>query len=85
MARLFYAHTTVTMATINGIDAGAPATGPIGNGVHTLDVPNFTTDVLIIGGGFGGVYGMHKFRQLNLSVKLIEAGADFGGTWHWNR
>lgn len=43
------------------------------------------TDVLIIGGGFGGMYGLYRMRQLGLTVKLFEAGADFGGTWHWNR
>ena len=42
-------------------------------------------DALIVGGGFGGMYGLYKLRQLGLSVKLVEAGADFGGTWHWNR
>jgi cation diffusion facilitator CzcD-associated flavoprotein CzcO len=44
-----------------------------------------STDVLIIGGGFGGMYGLHKFRQLGLDVKLFEAGGYFGGTWYWNR
>jgi cation diffusion facilitator CzcD-associated flavoprotein CzcO len=43
------------------------------------------TDVLIVGGGFGGMYGLHRMRQLGLTVKLFEAGADFGGTWFWNR
>jgi cation diffusion facilitator CzcD-associated flavoprotein CzcO len=46
---------------------------------------DITTDVLIIGGGFGGMYGLHQLRQLGLSVSLFEAGSDFGGTWHWNR
>lgn len=46
---------------------------------------NIDVDILIIGGGFGGMYGLHQFRKLGLSVKLFEAGADFGGTWHWNR
>lgn len=46
---------------------------------------DFETEVLVIGGGFGGVYAIYKFRQLGLQVKLIEAGADFGGVWHWNR
>lgn len=44
-----------------------------------------TTDILIIGGGFGGMYGLYQLRQLGLGVTLFEAGADFGGTWHWNR
>lgn len=44
-----------------------------------------TTDVLVIGGGFSGMYSLHRMRQLGLTVALFEAGADFGGTWHWNR
>lgn len=43
------------------------------------------TGVLTIGGGFGGMYGLHQMRELGLAVNLFEAGADFGGTWHWNR
>jgi cation diffusion facilitator CzcD-associated flavoprotein CzcO len=42
-------------------------------------------DVLIVGAGFSGVYGVHKFRQLGLTVKVFEAGGDLGGVWHWNR
>ncbi|KAK0113633.1 hypothetical protein ONS95_013878 [Cadophora gregata] len=52
------------------------------NGHGRVDIE---TDVLIVGGGFGGVYSIYRFRQLGLSVKLIEAGSDFGGVWHWNR
>ncbi|PVH88118.1 FAD/NAD(P)-binding domain-containing protein [Cadophora sp. DSE1049] len=55
------------------------------NGVNGLGIVDIETDVLIIGGGFGGVYSIYRFRQLGLSVKLIEAGSDFGGVWHWNR
>ncbi|OAL48853.1 steroid monooxygenase [Pyrenochaeta sp. DS3sAY3a] len=49
------------------------------------DAGGIKTDVLIIGGGFGGMYGLYRMRQLGVSVKLFEAGADFGGTWFWNR
>lgn len=41
-------------------------------------------DILIIGAGFGGCYGLHKFRQLGLRVHLFEAGTGLGGVWHWN-
>jgi cation diffusion facilitator CzcD-associated flavoprotein CzcO len=40
-------------------------------------------DIIIIGGGFSGLYALYKSRQLGLTVKLIEAGSDYGGTWHW--
>jgi len=44
-----------------------------------------TVDVVIVGAGFSGMYLLHKLRQLNLSAVIIEAGADVGGTWYWNR
>ncbi|KAF9891864.1 hypothetical protein FE257_003349 [Aspergillus nanangensis] len=42
-------------------------------------------DAVVIGGGFGGCYALHRLRQLGLSTKLFEAGGSFGGVWHWNR
>ncbi|KAF3037306.1 hypothetical protein E8E12_001445 [Didymella heteroderae] len=42
------------------------------------------TDVLIVGAGFGGVYLMHKLRQLGYKCKIFEAGTELGGIWHWN-
>jgi hypothetical protein len=34
--------------------------------------------------GPGGLRALHEFRKRGLSVKVIEAGADIGGVWHWN-
>jgi cyclohexanone monooxygenase len=31
------------------------------------------------------MYALHRFRQLGLSVQVLEAGTDVGGTWYWNR
>ncbi|KAH7139387.1 cyclopentanone 1,2-monooxygenase [Dendryphion nanum] len=45
---------------------------------------NLETDVLIVGAGFGGVYLMHKLRQLGFKCKIYEAGKELGGIWHWN-
>ena len=42
-------------------------------------------DVLIVGAGFAGMYAIHRFRSLGLSVRAFEAGTDVGGTWYWNR
>lgn len=42
------------------------------------------TDVLIVGAGFGGIYLMHKLRQLGYKCKIYEAGTELGGIWHWN-
>ncbi|KAK4959111.1 hypothetical protein LTR10_003910 [Elasticomyces elasticus] len=42
-------------------------------------------DVLVIGAGLSGCYACHRMQQLNLKVKVIEAGTSVGGTWYWNR
>ncbi len=42
-------------------------------------------DVIIIGAGVGGLYAIHKYRQLGLKVRAYEKGDDVGGTWYWNR
>lgn len=42
-------------------------------------------DVIIIGTGFAGVYGLHKMREAGFRVLAIEAGEDVGGCWYWNR
>ncbi|KFZ00295.1 hypothetical protein V498_00175 [Pseudogymnoascus sp. VKM F-4517 (FW-2822)] len=41
-------------------------------------------DVIVIGGGFGGLYQLHHLRKLGFSVHLFEAGSRLGGTWYWN-
>jgi cation diffusion facilitator CzcD-associated flavoprotein CzcO len=47
------------------------------------DKPDF--DVIIIGAGLSGLYQQYRVRELGLSVRVIEAGSDVGGTWYWNR
>ena len=42
-------------------------------------------DVLVIGAGFAGMYAIYRLRKLGLQVQVLEAGADVGGTWYWNR
>ena len=59
--------------------------GSVGSADQLNGAAHIEADVLVIGGGFGGVYGMYKFRKLGLRVKMIEAGSYYGGTWHWNR
>src|SRR5271168_1312231 len=45
-----------------------------------------TVDVLIIGGGFGGLLAGARLRQAGVrDIRIIEKGGDFGGTWYWNR
>lgn len=42
-------------------------------------------DVAIIGAGFGGLYAVHRLRQLGLSLRAYDAAGGVGGTWWWNR
>lgn len=42
-------------------------------------------DFIIVGAGFGGCYALHQTRLLGYSAKIIEAGSDYGGVWHFNR
>ena len=44
------------------------------------------TEILIIGGGFGGLVTAARLKEAGLSdLRLLEHGGDFGGTWYWNR
>ncbi|MDP3293547.1 MAG: NAD(P)/FAD-dependent oxidoreductase [Nevskia sp.] len=42
-------------------------------------------DVVVVGAGFAGMYGVHRLREAGLSVQGFEAGDSVGGTWYWNR
>jgi cyclohexanone monooxygenase len=43
-------------------------------------------DVLIIGGGFGGLMAGARLRQAGVDrIRIVDKGGDFGGTWYWNR
>ncbi len=43
-------------------------------------------DVVLIGGGFGGLQAGARLRDAGIKdIRIIEKGADFGGTWYWNR
>ncbi len=44
------------------------------------------SDVVIIGGGLGGLVSGARFREIGTEkIRIIEKGSDFGGTWYWNR
>ena len=43
-------------------------------------------DVIVIGGGFGGLITGARLKESGVErVRIIEKGGDFGGTWYWNR
>jgi cyclohexanone monooxygenase len=53
------------------------------NGADPAATSDF--DVVVVGAGFAGMYLLHRLRGLGLSVRVVEAGSDVGGTWYWNR
>ncbi len=43
-------------------------------------------EVVIIGGGFGGMLAAARLHDAGITdFRIIEKGGDFGGTWYWNR
>jgi len=43
-------------------------------------------DVLLVGGGFGGLLAGARLRQAGVGrVRIVEKGAQLGGTWYWNQ
>ncbi|HEY4794870.1 MAG TPA: NAD(P)/FAD-dependent oxidoreductase [Mycobacterium sp.] len=42
-------------------------------------------DALVVGAGFAGLYALHKLRARGLSVRVLEAASELGGTWYYNR
>jgi len=43
-------------------------------------------EVVIVGGGFGGLLAGARLREAGIhDLRIIEKGGDFGGTWYWNR
>jgi cyclohexanone monooxygenase len=68
-----------------------------GDFAHYLDdpyvEPGFTrapltdeVEVVVIGGGFGGLLAGARLREAGVqNIRMIEKGGDFGGTWYWNR
>ncbi|RRH73002.1 flavin-containing monooxygenase [Falsigemmobacter faecalis] len=42
-------------------------------------------DVIVVGGGFGGMCASYTFREMGLNIQCFEAGSDLGGVWFWNR
>jgi len=52
----------------------------------TRDPINRQMDVLVVGGGFGGLLAAARLRAAGYDdLCIIEKAGDFGGTWYWNR
>ena len=45
-----------------------------------------TVECLFIGGGFSALLTSARLREHGIeSIRIVERGADVGGTWYWNR
>ncbi|MDH4390571.1 MAG: NAD(P)/FAD-dependent oxidoreductase [Aquabacterium sp.] len=78
-------------------DGSAQYVAVTGRYAHYLDdpyvEPGFTRapitremDVLVVGGGFGGLLAAARLRAAGYDdLCIIEKAGDFGGTWYWNR
>lgn len=43
-------------------------------------------DVVIIGGGFGGMLAAARLQEAGITnFRIVEKAGNFGGTWYWNR
>ena len=43
-------------------------------------------DVVVLGGGWAGMLAAINLGRRGItSYRIVEKGADFGGTWYWNR
>src|ERR1700719_2375267 len=55
-------------------------------GVTPREQINDTVECLFIGGGFSALLTSARLRQVGVeSIRIVERGADVGGTWYWNR
>ncbi len=62
------------------------ATDPYANEVPDREPLNDTVEVLFIGGGFSALLTSARLREKGVeSIRIVERGADVGGTWYWNR
>jgi cyclohexanone monooxygenase len=78
-------------------DGSAQYVPTTGRFAHYLDDPYADPDfrrapitedveVVIMGGGFGGLLSAARLSQAGIrDVRIIEKAGDFGGTWYWNR
>ena len=43
-------------------------------------------DVVVVGGGFGGLMIAARLQQAGITdLRVLDKAGDFGGTWYWNR
>ena len=61
-------------------------TDPYGGEIVPREPINDTVECLFIGGGFSALLTSARLREYGVeSIRIVERGADVGGTWYWNR
>ena len=61
-------------------------TDPYGGDIVDREPINDSVEVLFIGGGFSALLTSARLREVGVeSIRIVERGADVGGTWYWNR
>ena len=59
---------------------------PYGGALKPREPINDTVECLFIGGGFSALLTSARLREYGVeSIRIVERGADVGGTWYWNR
>ena len=59
---------------------------PYGGEVKPREAIHDTVECLFIGGGFSALLTSARLREYGVeSIRIVERGADVGGTWYWNR
>src|SRR5579863_9767865 len=59
---------------------------PFVEAIKPREALNDTVEVLFIGGGFSALLTSARLREVGVeSIRIVERGADVGGTWYWNR
>ncbi len=59
---------------------------PYGGEIKPREAISDTVECLFIGGGFSALLTSARLREYGVeSIRIVERGADVGGTWYWNR
>lgn len=59
---------------------------PHGGEIIAREALTDTVECLFIGGGFSALLTSARLREIGVdSIRIVERGADVGGTWYWNR
>lgn len=62
------------------------AIDPFSDDAEAREPINDFTEVIFIGGGFSALLTSARLREKGIEdTRIVERGADVGGTWYWNR